>query len=801
MALTRITKGVIKPNENYDTHNINSTGIVTAIGLDVNGNGDISGNLNIGGVLTYEDVTSIDSVGIITARDGIDCNGDIDVDGHTNLDNVSVAGVSTFSNNVKFVGTTSGRDLNWNYAANKLNLADNVLLGLGNSDDLLIHHTGETGYIKGQNGNLYIQSDQVIVIGNQSASTVGIKYSNGGATELFYNNNNKLQTTNTGINVTGTVVATGADINGDLDVDGHTNLDNVNIAGVTTSSGNISISKSSGVANLSLISGDDYATIEVGGQSGAFIDLKSPASDDYDIRFVHDGYIYAKTNINLSPTSGYVVNVNKNLNCAEDLDVDGHTNLDNVNIAGIATFTNVVTKFAAGNGGNTHLQVLSTGTGEAGIFFDAANGDISGSDYCFIGQKNNLDFVIDANANAGNIDFQRAGTTQVRITNSGEVNIGGDYTQTNYGISLTDTGGAYLRLKNSDEGDYDLRFMTQNGEANIWHYGTDDFVIGTRYDRDFHLQQNAGKRLTIADNGKIGINNTSPARTMDIKPEAGATDSNLALTCGNATGYSQLIFANSNDGYRGGLYYYHTDDRMTIYGGAGQREIAEFEAPAATSYMGVGNILGQSSNDGNWSGRFNLYGSYHAKLELFQDVDDVKMAMWVHSGHQQGYLSTLSNHDLYLTAANNNAKSIIINTDGHVRTQSQPSFAAYYAGSIWNVNANYMVFNTTRHNIGNHYDTSNGRFTAPVAGSYQINFFSIYRGSVTNAYVQVYVNGGRIYGGDNHFTNPNLGSNWETVSYCQVLYLNKDDYVQMYSPNNIDWHGNHWQCFSGWLLG
>ena len=30
MALTRITKGVIKPNENYDTHNINSTGIITA---------------------------------------------------------------------------------------------------------------------------------------------------------------------------------------------------------------------------------------------------------------------------------------------------------------------------------------------------------------------------------------------------------------------------------------------------------------------------------------------------------------------------------------------------------------------------------------------------------------------------------------------------------------------------------------------------------------------------------------------------------------------------------------------------
>ena len=65
MALTRITKGVIKPNENYDTHDINSTGIITATGAN------ITGNLSVGGVLTYEDVSSIDSVGIITANQGI----------------------------------------------------------------------------------------------------------------------------------------------------------------------------------------------------------------------------------------------------------------------------------------------------------------------------------------------------------------------------------------------------------------------------------------------------------------------------------------------------------------------------------------------------------------------------------------------------------------------------------------------------------------------------------------------------------------------------------------------------------
>ena len=47
------------------------TGIVTATGLDINGTADISGNVSIGGTLTYEDVTNIDAVGIITAQQGI----------------------------------------------------------------------------------------------------------------------------------------------------------------------------------------------------------------------------------------------------------------------------------------------------------------------------------------------------------------------------------------------------------------------------------------------------------------------------------------------------------------------------------------------------------------------------------------------------------------------------------------------------------------------------------------------------------------------------------------------------------
>ena len=41
------------------------TGVLTAT------TGNITGNMTVGGVLTYEDVTNVDSVGIITARSGI----------------------------------------------------------------------------------------------------------------------------------------------------------------------------------------------------------------------------------------------------------------------------------------------------------------------------------------------------------------------------------------------------------------------------------------------------------------------------------------------------------------------------------------------------------------------------------------------------------------------------------------------------------------------------------------------------------------------------------------------------------
>ena len=88
MALTKVTGHVVKPDTNIQFHNTKSTGIVTFAhtsnatssttgalqitgGVGIVKDLHVGGNVTVGGTLTYDDVTNIDSLGIITARGGI----------------------------------------------------------------------------------------------------------------------------------------------------------------------------------------------------------------------------------------------------------------------------------------------------------------------------------------------------------------------------------------------------------------------------------------------------------------------------------------------------------------------------------------------------------------------------------------------------------------------------------------------------------------------------------------------------------------------------------------------------------
>ena len=146
---------------------------------------------------------------------------------------------------------------------------------------------------------------------------------------------------------------------------------------------------------------------------------------------------------------------------------------------------------------------------------------------------------------------------------------------------------------------------------------------------------------------------------------------------------------------------------------------------------------------------------------------------------------------------------------GNILMPNRPCFYAYMSSGTFapdSSNSTKTPLNATEVNQGSCWSTTDHQFTAPVAGSYQFNFYSIIRGNYTNGYIQLYVSGQRIYGGDIHFTISNNSGSWHNVSFSQTLYLSANEYVELFSytgsnSGNVDWHGNHWQCFSGWLLG
>ena len=75
-------------------------------GLIIAGVSTFTGSVSIGGTLTYEDVTNIDSVGLITARAGVNVSGgQLDVGSNIKLGN---AGVITATSIVSTIGTFTG---------------------------------------------------------------------------------------------------------------------------------------------------------------------------------------------------------------------------------------------------------------------------------------------------------------------------------------------------------------------------------------------------------------------------------------------------------------------------------------------------------------------------------------------------------------------------------------------------------------------------------------------------------------------------------------------------------------------
>ena len=74
--------------------------------------GTFSRNVSIAGTLTYEDVTNVDSIGLVTARNGIEIGASPGVAASISVDgNMIVSGITTIGGDIKVgSGVTIGKD-------------------------------------------------------------------------------------------------------------------------------------------------------------------------------------------------------------------------------------------------------------------------------------------------------------------------------------------------------------------------------------------------------------------------------------------------------------------------------------------------------------------------------------------------------------------------------------------------------------------------------------------------------------------------------------------------------------------
>ena len=440
----------------------------------------VSGNVSIGGTLTYEDVTNIDSVGIVTARAGVkvpdnqkvflgtgddlqiyhtgtnslivnesdsgnlylrnkDADKDIFLqiapipgfvtdylraDGSTGEVILYASGIQKLSTKSTGVSVTGNLDVsNHINLLGDLDMGDSDFIRLGASDDLLIYHSGTTSYIKDVGtGNLNLDTNGSAIVFTKNESEDLAKFITDGAVELYYDNSKKFETTSSGVKVSGSFP--------DFIIhDTDTTNDNFRIL---HNSGGTQLqvdpnNVSSGSYLLAAIDGSEKLRITSDGKMG--LGISSPARGGLHIHKAATAELHL-TDDTTGSSSG-----------------DGFTLFSTSSSAGVWYRENAPLRFATYNtervrissGGNVGINEtapdrtlhVNSGATDTALKLESTDTEVSleladntGSSY--IGGGGNY------------LNFYSGNNERLRITSSGEVNIGGsDMTQTIYAFSVS----------------------------------------------------------------------------------------------------------------------------------------------------------------------------------------------------------------------------------------------------------------------------------------------------------------------------------------------------------------------------
>ena len=166
--------GAVNVDDTTDSTSSTTGALIVDGGLGVAKNVYIGAGLSVAGTLTYEDVTNVDSVGLITAKSGVNVSG-----GQVTIGTgitMGIAGVATFS------GTSD------------VHLKDNVRLNIGDGSDIAFYFDGTNSNLDANSGGVFFLVNNDFRLRTSGAETM-LRAQANGTVEVMYDNATKLETT------------------------------------------------------------------------------------------------------------------------------------------------------------------------------------------------------------------------------------------------------------------------------------------------------------------------------------------------------------------------------------------------------------------------------------------------------------------------------------------------------------------------------------------------------------------------------------------------------------------------------